>query len=398
MSNPVLCIPCADVSVYDLSILSSLPLSLAPILSLPTSSIARIRPLFNLGIHDIPYLEKLAAQQHSSHPSPRPKTPTAEDATEDDDEVGWIACTSDEILTVKSKLFDILVEMPSASSKRWPTLKRMRDGSEIKATQRDLRRYKSLRRALYPVSHLIKTYSGCSCHSASTTAQSPTDESDDHVCLLSSPSRVHYGSGKEDWAPSEQDQLAEATSWSELAYSSFIWWASAGEREEAELEEDEMDQEALGDLHDVAAHLAEESGYHDEPGDDDDEDWGSAGRDATTRERDLETHRTVLQTALIAYFHRLTKQLFEAACSIIPSHEPHDQQDNDENDSVSDSSVGDNDHGQTVQLHSAELRRLGLDVWSTSTAEFVGEFADLWFDKIVECHRMGVECCGIRIC
>ncbi|KAF2396019.1 hypothetical protein EJ06DRAFT_500913, partial [Trichodelitschia bisporula] len=117
--------------VYDLSILSSLPASLSPLLPQPTPP--RLTPLFALGIHDIPLLS-------------------------DPEMTSWAACSTDEILALKAGLYDLLVEMPpqryvpSRTGRRrvWPVLKAAGTGARILATQRDWRAWKALREALGP--------------------------------------------------------------------------------------------------------------------------------------------------------------------------------------------------------------------------------------------------------
>ena len=81
--------------VYDISLLSSLPQSILPLLPSEERPPLRTRPLFNVGIHDIPYLSSLDGPHvKSGLPS------------------GWIACTTDNVLTMKSYLYDVLVTLP----------------------------------------------------------------------------------------------------------------------------------------------------------------------------------------------------------------------------------------------------------------------------------------------
>jgi len=83
------------LAVYDISVLSNIPLAVADLLS-STAPPQRLRPLFCIGVHDIPLLEDdLRAQKAAA------ATPGSEDAGEEKG-CGWIACTTDSILAMKS--------------------------------------------------------------------------------------------------------------------------------------------------------------------------------------------------------------------------------------------------------------------------------------------------------
>jgi hypothetical protein len=146
-----------NLSVYILSMLSSTPVSLTANLPQPSEALARLRPLFSVGVHDIPYLEEISqhstleAQEYLNNPENE-----AEDLGQQENGPGWIACTTDEILGTKSKLHDIIVELPLSHTnhprdRRRPTIKSSKTLKEIKATQRDLRRYNILRSAIQPL-------------------------------------------------------------------------------------------------------------------------------------------------------------------------------------------------------------------------------------------------------
>ena len=122
--------------VYNLSVLSNIPPSVADTLQ-DRGALYPLRPLFNIGIHDIDYLSQLDSDAKPQN--------------------SWIACTTDDILETKSKLYDVLVELPSRGAvvtgvKQWPHI-RTSTGEDIKATQRDLRRYYALKRELNRVQH-----------------------------------------------------------------------------------------------------------------------------------------------------------------------------------------------------------------------------------------------------
>jgi hypothetical protein len=147
--------------VYDLSVLVDIPDSTAALFaSFPFS---RLRPLFSVGVHDIPYLEELAknASKHPSEGQANEQGPTLRDGQ------GWIACTTDGILASKCALFDAVVHLPPRGARKdgnrlWPRIESS-TGAEIRATQRDLRRFETLR------------YHFCA-NSASTPDQGSTGE------------------------------------------------------------------------------------------------------------------------------------------------------------------------------------------------------------------------------
>jgi hypothetical protein len=342
-------------------------------LPLPSPSFTRLRPLFNVGIHDIPYLSSYSGTNPT--PSNGHPTPPEEEPLNEINGAGWIGCTTDEILAMKPDLYDILVELPHPDRKMpsksrakqndstaiWPTIKHSHSGIEIKATQRDLRRYKLLRQALSPLSRLRR--------SVGVAADEEGDGEDEHTHLLFQTNT--NGSDEEGDTRNGEEKLAEPTSWSALAYGSFIWWASAGEKEEGLAEEEEQDHKLLADLGEVARNVADAQRYRDEDSD----------APASSSEQ------AQVEMSVIAYFHRISKQLFEACVEVL-----------DERSGTE----GDEDRGiheeEVVDVGSAELRRCGLDVWSEADRDFVSELVEMWFERAVEVHGMGVDLCGVRIC
>lgn len=357
------------LAVYDLSVFTSTPLSLASSLVLPSESLARLQPLFAVGIHDIPYLEKSKAGS-ASHSS-NGHIQDDEDEQEDTESNGWVACTTDEILASKTKLYDVVVEMPSSHNghpkgKRRPVIRTADGQVQIKATQRDLRRYNMLRRAIRPA----KENEGFRWFSREDV------EDDERVHLLfRSTSQTPSGSESND--DEEDDQLIEPTTWSALAYSSFMWWASAGEKDEHLVEEENLDRALLGGIVEVAEQIADERRYKDDDRDEDSTDGAQESAADASGRKDAR-----LEMAIISYFHRLTKKLFDVSADLL--------NDDDRDD--------DTDYGQVTNVHGEELRPLGLDVWSKADREFVREFMGLWYEREVIVDRKGIECCGVRIC
>jgi Domain of unknown function (DUF4484)/DENN domain-containing protein 11 len=356
--------------VYDLSILSSLPSSLSSTIPLPSPSSARLQPLFNVGIHDIPFLSKYAPTNSSQ---------TVQPPASDDLGLGWIACTSDEIIAMKPQLYDILVELPHPDKTRlsgtanlhekkeenWPILKRSDTGAVIKATQRDLRRYRTLRRALSPITRLSRGQTP----DLRQTVEEP-DEEDEQAHLLYTHHRSNTNSSdEEDSMRVGEEKLVERISWSALAYSSFMWWASAGEKEEGLAQEEEQDLLLLDDIAEIARSISDSQRYHD--GDSDTE-----GEYKSTAE---------VEMAVIAYFHRITKEIFESCIEVLEQRDGETEEGEDLDEEV-------------ITIGSDELRRCGLDVWSEGERRFIKEFMALWFERVVEVHAVSLECCGVKVC
>ncbi|KAF1995593.1 hypothetical protein P154DRAFT_623842 [Amniculicola lignicola CBS 123094] len=239
--------------VYNLSILSSIPNSVSELLSPGTDDVLRLRSLFSIGVHDIPLLEKLRPSQNS-----------------EDDTLphGWVACTTDEIIATKKPLYDIIVELPHSydtpsEEKRWPSIKTS-DGTPIRASQRDLSRFKFLHRELRKYRH------------ASSTTNGNAESEDEEEPLLSQ--SKSFDDDDDSSSESYSDAVAEPVTWSHLAYLGFMWWASAGEKAAYTTEERESDREVLGDLSDFESSLP---------------------------------------TAIIAYFHRSTSTLVTQLAGLI---------------------------------------------------------------------------------
>ena len=76
--------------VYAISVLSSIQKVLLPLLPVDDVPDMRLRPLFNVGIQDIPLL-------------------TRSNESESEIQEGWVACTTDDVLATKPNLFDLLV-------------------------------------------------------------------------------------------------------------------------------------------------------------------------------------------------------------------------------------------------------------------------------------------------
>ncbi|KAF4535579.1 uncharacterized protein LTHEOB_2571 [Lasiodiplodia theobromae] len=277
---------------------------------------------------------------------------------------GWAACTTDEILAMKTSLFDVTVELPaqvesSTEEKRWPRIKTAA-GKEIKATQRDLRRYRILH------AELRKTQRQSVDIPRTEEQEDDEDDDDDNVALLGASPRPESNDGDEEIYA---DNLIEPPTWAALAYSGFMWWASAGEKDASLSEEADRDRALLGDLSDfmTISH-------------------------ASLRSSDDAMAQTWYQgataphTAIIAYFHRLTAEIFSTLGDIVDAA---DDEDHDEEQE---------DGGDSVVVHGEDVSRMGLDAWSESDKEFVREVLQMYFGRRAAVHGGSIECCGIKIC
>lgn len=296
------------------------------------SAINRLEPLFNVGVFDMTRLE--------SHGE------------------GWLACTTDDILGEKKKLYDILVEMPTSPAvsghKLWPSI-RTPDGEIIKATQRDFRRYASLRRGL----RRLQRGDGNGMHYRDDESDTADDDQDDSAPLVR-PSRDRH-SVHNDSPHGAEASIVEQATWSTMAYESFMWWASAGEKDSLEAEEILTDRALLDDLPDLS-----ELPGQDHP-DDNDSDRGAQRAAAT----------------LVAYFHRVTGVILQTLANIIER---------------ADDDTAEVYEEDAVEVSEDDLRRIGLDAWNARDRAFVQDVLKLYFNRRSVIEDDGVRMCGVRIC
>jgi hypothetical protein len=371
--------------VYDLSLLASLPQSLLPLFPAGPLPPLRPRPLFNVGVHDIP---SLSLPNHS-------------DPAEDRLDPSWIAFTTDHVLKTKPDLYDILVSLSppyskQATKKSHPeiTISSNQSGqpnsqpATLKATQRDARRYLLLRDGLQ---QLLRGH---------TEEDELADDDSDASSTFSS------------------NSIIEPLSWPLLAYTSFIWWASAGEKRAgpSEDEDDQDEQDArllLADI-DRTPNLAYAT--------------GSARR----RSLLLDDHdKQPLEIALVAYFRRLTTKIFTTISDAVarqddvsgtiyqdepiepyPTREETRYTDEDDDDTAIHHSPDDEPNQPLLQSNSlqedlhdddpvmvttSDMTQMGLDVWSAADRTFVEELVSVWWGRKAEIQGARVKCCGVPI-
>ncbi|KAH7329386.1 hypothetical protein B0I35DRAFT_44015 [Stachybotrys elegans] len=368
--------------VYDISILSNIPLAVSDVLP-STGPTQRLRPLFTIGVHDIGFLmEDFEASKRRG-----------ESAADDDYGSGWIACTTDSILAMKDTLWDMLITMPpehstNAREKVWPVVEFPR-GHPVKATQRDLRRFHSLREGLARLA-------------ASTLPENigsePPRTPNSMALSTRRSSHIVTNAGIED----NVDKLIEPLSWTALAYNGFMWWASAGEQ----MRSDEQEESARD-----AALLADVAPAPQTP---------MSVRQATTssfepmvdslaslaNRRAAGSQEASLELAIIAYFHRLTAQTLTVLADVVSSAE--DERYSDEADDDLDEDTGaDGDvllrnnsleDDAPISVDSRSVENMGLDVWSASDAVFIQELMRAYYGREAHIEGKGVEVCGVRVC
>ena len=365
--------------VYDISILSGIPSSvcdLLPLEPLPT----RLLPLFAVGVHDMPILAV----------GSRDQAPNSSVAEEEGMGYGWVANTTDDILALKPHLYDTVITMPpaytkDAKEKHWPRLE-IKKGTEIKATQRDLRRYRTLRRELRRSNLTLSPQ----------TSRSP------------GPSSLHLENDQEtyddDSSSTLDSELVEPQSWSALAYNSFMWWASAGEKRTDLNEEEEYDAALL--RHFDSSSYSDRSPTRPR----------SSGR-SPAMEFSADHQGLGLEMRIIAYFHRLTTLILKTLADLIdaddsdyehpssPATAPPPQSNPNEEDTTNRDdqpllkpSSSAREEKPPIPVNAEDMSRMGLDIWSESDRLFVRELVALYWGRRADVRGGGLEWCGVRIC
>jgi hypothetical protein len=302
---------------------------------------------------------------------------------------------------MKSELFDVLVTLPScysqnANEKVFPKISILPTSTakhntpqavQLKATQRDARRYTTLRKGL----HLV---------SPSDDGQSGEEEDSDAASTYSS------------------SPIVEPISWTRLAYTSFIWWASAGEKRAGLSEEEEEEHQIQQDTQLLASVESPPSPPS-----------GSVGH--KSRQPPDSPHHPP-EIAIVAYFRRLTTQIFVTLSDVIARHdsqnapdeevEPNDDDhipyEDDPGDDLEPSvtigrqSIQEDDRfpllqegassshqgdDEPIKITTEDMVEMGLDVWSTADRIFVEELVRCWWNRKAYVDSARIRCCGISI-
>jgi hypothetical protein len=284
---------------------------------------------------------------------------------------------------VKETLWDMLITMPppyasAAKEHKWPAVECPK-GVPVRATQRDLRRFRTLKAALSRMQSRNDTVVVESLAESQVATPSSQRTEFDHVLFH------------------DTEDIVEPVSWTALAYSGFMWWASAGEQaREEQAEEVARDSELLEDFVTSPSMSAPKPAGLEPP-----VGTPTAGRlrrTSTAVERDGDG--TPVELAVISYFHRLTTQIFNKSASILDSHsdceDAESSFDNDEDALLEGEEDGED--GRGIRIGSEDIRQLGLDVWSEADKEFVRELFGVWFGRESRVEGRGVDVCGVRVC
>lgn len=355
--------------MYNISVLSNIPLAVTSLVQ-SDSPPHRLKPLFCIGVHDIPLLEedhKIALAQNIT---------TSINDVEPSEGLGhgWVACTTDGIIGMKKDLYDILITLPiSTSDSPWPTVTSSFSEEPLRATQRDLRRYKVLEW-------------GLDRSIPSSTSPNPTltrqNTSSSSASLINHSRRRSTPQDPLLNIP-DTDAVIEPLSWSALAYSGFMWWASAGERHITMDDEFSSDHALLDDLVSTPAHETPRS--------------RASSRAFASGVLGGTEGQAKKETAIIAYFHRLTALIMTTLSDIVDATDSDDERNRD--------SSQDTDEGEdssaiypTVRISCSEMDKMGLDSWSLSDHAFVQDMCKAYFGRDAAIERNAVDVCGIRIC
>lgn len=354
--------------VYDISVLSSIPKSLASLLPVDGTPSLRLKPIFSVGVQDIPQLS-----QNNLDTSSTAQT-----------DHSWIACTTDDVLATKPELYDMLVVLPASYTKEAetkvypklvessPSLARSFPSIGLKATQRDARRYQALRAGL---------------RSIRSSKPNPEPETVDDADVKSVDSQAS--------STLSGTRVVEPTSWSLVAYTSIIWWASAGEKKSGPTEQQEAEEEQDREL------------LMPEPD--------------TMQDSQQETSQEI---ALVSYFHRLTSLIFTTISDAI-SRQDGEEVRRDQNtdligfrDATEEAVVVDGEpadrlhdvdeaddsqpllgqvQDDSIEITQADMTGMGLDIWSAADRIFVEELIKLWWGRKADVKGGQVECCGLRL-
>jgi hypothetical protein len=360
------------LTVYDISVISNIPLAVSDLLA-SSAPPQRLKPLFSIGVHDIPLLEEdlRAAKAAATTPG------SSVGDQRDEPGCGWIACTTDSILAMKSSLYDVLITMPplhseNASEKVWPKIESPQ-GVEMRATQRDLRRYTALKwglsRNMSPLS------------SPSTRRRTPDEPETGRTSTSSTISASHE--------PlldiPDTDDIIEPQSWAALAYSGFMWWASAGEQRHHSEEECDSDAVLLSGL----AFSPNSSPPRPR----------SQSTVSLGGKPSKEDGSAKQEMAIIAYFHRLTTQILTTLSDIVDATDSDDEREDESRPLRQGPDSGEEQNDDPpVYISSTDIERMGLDVWSSTDHLFIEEVAKEYFARRAHIEGRNVDICGIRIC
>lgn len=415
-----------------------------------------------------------SAKTTSKRPDPAPEqrpSPLGDSSS------GWIACTTDSILAIKDDLWDVLITIPpphtvNAKEKVWPTVESPK-GVQMRATQRDLRRFRTLKAGLKRLSAPANSAVADDDDAAAGPISSTANGNEQRRRAVSrrrsrlsvssmNPTNLLPSLGDDDaHTLAAAEEIVEPTTWSALAYSGFMWWASAGEqRRSDEAEEAAHDNGLLADLipanpSPANPHTAQRrpSGSFNVTGSTSGPDsvhggmndsttsltarrataadgfasqngGGGAGGPTADDDAGAEEERARRELGIITYFHRLTAVVLGTLAEVVAATEDdysdldasraqsEDGEDEGEEaerlllrqggvrsgDDRGEGEQNDDDARPEVRVDSEALAAMGLDVWSPADAAFVREAVVRYFNRRARVEGKGVEVCGLRVC
>jgi len=326
-------------------------------------------------VHDIPTLSSLSAWTGIAHDDDQNDSTTLHN--------GWIACTSDELLSTKTQLSDVRVKFkntakPNPEKGAWPTIAQSATGTAetpILATPRDLKRWEML------VEHLSSRMNNtlsADDHEANNSS-GYTDNDDDDGAHLLGPSAANTITTPRSTPHTNTSIILEPLSWSaSLAQYS----ARSG-----------LDAERMHDCDDAVLSAA----------------ITACGDDAPDMSDSETTSPTAEAGFVQAYFRECTRRVFdvlkaridEGDAASVPYHDEVEDETDDETAPTSGRSEPDTvasaeSEGEVVMTRE-DMIDMGLDVWSANDVNFVREMGRLWFGRRIGVKAGEVEVCGVRV-
>jgi hypothetical protein len=177
----------------------------------------------------------------------------------------------------------------------------------------------------------------------------------------------------------DTDSIVEPVSWSALAYTGFIWWASAGERSIALDDETETDNSLLDGLS-LEPQAPRTSKRH-----------SLSGISAISGSSELSAKK---ELATIAYFHRLTTFILNTLSDIVDAADS----DDDDNAPLRLGANTDESESPPILITRADMKRMGLDEWSVDDRAFAEDMMKAYFNRTAKVESHNVDICGVRIC
>lgn len=303
---------------YCLAILSTIPQEIHWLLNesgcWAASSLQFVQPIYSIGVNDIDWLKSLVSSN-----------------TGNDRNTSFIASSTDEILLFKNTLYDISVQFnqPHHVTTKVPkvflaesAIPGSKNTDPLKATNRDLKRFKILAREF----HLYSDNG--------EAVDSTIDSSKLNDEAVVSNDQAQQQSSKETEGLLWWQEVSESASWRQLAWSGFYWWASAGENEKIE-EEQEID--GLKEMGDYQKNEIESA------------------------------------LVLVGYFQNMTKRIFVTIADIVNNENEEESKDNDQVDAEL--------VDKTIWIEPGDIFEMGLDPYSRQDADFVVKLVGLWWNR-----------------